>query len=403
MEALQAGILSVLITLSGLLNDGLKSFDAKKYNDAVVQFTKLIEKSEKETRFNDIALYYRAKSYLALQKKDQAVSDLLLLITKYPESKYLSESRKFYKKWGGDMKKLLPVNSPKQVWGKFIKAVIAGDKKVALSFSTGMWEQMLSQQSIDEMKKSMMRENIIAGAETIGIGDDAGTATLSLGTKNEIISMKFELSKENTWLIVGPDMEETQNNGRRCGTVINNINNLKQIGLACRMYSNVFDENFPPNLNALKTEGFLEVDRIFLWNNIKTGKNSPFIYAPGHNESDSVETMLAAAPMPVNGKREVLWIDGHVKRITENEFIKNAKAQKWKLKGLIQKDEIPKDQQKLAKELIAKLADDSFDVRKKAKADLIKMGDDAYPFLEENKKNSDPEVRMTIKEILEGQ
>jgi hypothetical protein len=52
--------------------------------------------------------------------------------------------------------------------------------------------------------------------------------------------------------------------------------------------------------------------------------------------------------------------------------------------------------------LIAKLADKDFKVRKKAKAELKKMGDNAYPFLEENRNHKDPEVKMTIKEILDG-
>lgn len=407
LQAVQAGVLSILITLSGLLNDGLKSFDAKKYDEAVVQFTKLIEKSEKETRFNDIAMFYRAKSYQALKKKDKAVIDLLALITKFPDSKYFADSRKFYKEWGGDMSKLLPGDSPTAVWKKFIKAAAAGDKKTALTFTTGMWEQMVSQQSGEEMQRNMMREQIVIGAETIGTGDDAGTATLTLGTKNQMaIPMQFKLSKENVWLIVGPDMEEARNAARGGmprgrGTVIGNVNNLKQIGLACRMYSNSNNDEFPPTLDALKDD-FLQQDSIYLWTNVKTGKKKPFVYAPGYNESDSVDTMIAAAPMAVNGKREVLWLDGHVKTISEEEFIKNAKAQKWRLKGLLKKEEVPKDKQKLAKELIAKLADDSFDVRKKAKADLIKMGDNAFPFLEDNKKHTDPEVRMTIKDIMEG-
>jgi hypothetical protein len=409
MEALQAGILSLLITLSGLLNDGLKSFEAKEYDKAVSKFSLLLKKSEKEVRFNDIALFYRAESYHELDQKDKAVSDLLTLITKYKSSKYLAASRKLYKAWGGDMGKLLPAESPKQVWGRFIKAVQKGDKKAAAALSTGTWLEQLSRQSVAEIQKNINREEITIRSETIGTGDNAGTATLVLAVSKDLISMLFELDKEtNSWLIAGPDIKKLQERGgsgagERRRVIISNINNLKQLGLACRMYSNVYNENFPPTLNALKTEGFLVgADRVFLWTNIKTGKKLPFIYAPGYNESDSVETMLAAAPMPVNGKREVLWIDGHVKSISEEQFIKNAKAQRWRLKGLVKKGEVPVDQQKLAKELIAKLADDDFDVRKKAKAELIKMGDNAYPFLEENINNPDPEVKMTIKEIMEG-
>jgi len=189
------------------------------------------------------------------------------------------------------------------------------------------------------------------------------------------------------------------------------MNNLKQIGLSCRIYSNDYNEKFPPNLNALKTEGYLENETVYLWTNSKTNKTFPFIYSPGHNEAGSVDTMLAAAPMAVNGKREVLWLDGHVKTISEAEFIKNAKGQKWKLKGVMKKKDVPAEAKKRVLALIAKLADKDFGVRKKAKEELKKIGDNAYPFLEENQRNiikdkfpdhKDPEVKMTIKEILEG-
>jgi HEAT repeat protein len=90
-----------------------------------------------------------------------------------------------------------------------------------------------------------------------------------------------------------------------------------------------------------------------------------------------------------------------VQTISENEFIKKARQQKWRLRGIVKKDDVPQDKRKKAIELIGKLGNDDFDVRKKAKNELIKMGDDAIPFLEENLKHSDPEVRMNVKEILD--
>jgi len=124
-------------------------------------------------------------------------------------------------------------------------------------------------------------------------------------------------------------------------------------------------------------------------------------YCPGYTEADSVDMMIAAAPKPANGKREVLWLDGHVKAISEKEFVRNAKNQKWKIRGLIKKEEVPEKTKKKVLTLIAKLADSDFKVRKDAKAELIKMMDSAYPILEENLNHKDPEIKMTIKEILQ--
>ncbi len=303
------------------------------------------------------------------------------------------------------MKKLLPEESPKDIWNKLVAAAKAGDLKTALTLSTGDWETLVHKKSNDDpdkLKREFSQIPFEIGKEKIGTKDKAKTATLGLIVEgNNVITLEFVLDKKaNKWLIAGYD-EKHSNRRHGRSRVISNMNNLKQIGLACRMYSNVYNENFPAKLDDLKTEGFLENEAIYLWTDSKTGKKFPFIYAPGYNEADRVETMIAAAPKAVNGKREVLWLDGHVKTISENKFIKNAKKQKWKLPGLVKKEEVPEEIQKKVRELIAKLADSDFNVRKTAKEKLIKMGDSAYPFLEENKNNQDPEVKMTIKEILE--
>lgn len=408
MEVTKVGILALLISLSGWLQDGLKSFEAKKYDDAITNLTKVIEKDIPENKYRDVALFYRAKSYEGKKDKDKALADLLVIIQKFPKSNLVKESRTVYKKLGGDMKKILSSDSPKKVWKNFVAAGLANDMKSALKLSTGKWKELVEDMTInnpEEFARNFAREEITIGEEKIGEGENSGTATLELTVEQDHqITMNFILdSKTKKWLIAGFDELEMRRGHRNPGRSINNINNLKQIGLACRMYSNVYKERFPNKLDDLKTEGFLENEAIYLWTNpAKTKEKIPFIYCPGLTEADSVDNMIAAAPKAVNGKREVLWLDGHVKVISEKEFIKNAKAQKWRLKGLVKKEEVPEEIKKKVLGLIAQLADADFDVRKKAKAELIKMEDSAYPFLEENQHHKDPEVRMTIKEILHG-
>ena len=50
--------------------------------------------------------------------------------------------------------------------------------------------------------------------------------------------------------------------------------------------------------------------------------------------------------------------------------------------------------------LVVKLSDDDREVRKQAKADLIGMGIIARPLLAPYKKSDDPEIKVTVKEIL---
>jgi len=432
METVQVGILAVLISLSSWLHDGLKSYEAKKYDDAITKLTKVIEKDVPQNRYRDVALFYRAKSYEAKKDKKKALADLLVLIQKFPASCLSKESIALYKKMGGDMAKILPADTPKKVWNKFIGFAQAGDVKSCMKISTGMWKDTVLKEAgndPDELRKEFSREEIIVGEETIGKGKNRGTATLELTADHGIsITMEFVLDpKTNTWLIKGfdrmkmmqeaearmqiemggdmaMDIEPVEVQRRSPRTSRNNVNNLKQIGLACRMYSNVFSENYPPNLNALKTEGFLENDAVYLWTNPKRPKEQKtFIYCPGFTEADSVDIILAAAPKAVNGKRECLWLDGHVKVISDKEFLAQAKKQKWKVKGSMKKEEVPEKIKKKVLALIEQLGDNDAKVRKNAKAELKKIEDQAYPILEENLNHKDPEIKMNIKEILEGE
>ena len=51
--------------------------------------------------------------------------------------------------------------------------------------------------------------------------------------------------------------------------------------------------------------------------------------------------------------------------------------------------------------LIKQLGDDSFDVREKADADLVALGEAAVPLLRQNMNNQDPEVSQRIRKVLE--
>ena len=107
---------------------------------------------------------------------------------------------------------------------------------------------------------------------------------------------------------------------------INCTNNLKQIGLAIRMYSQEYSERFPnapgrTGFEMLRSGGYLEACKMFTCpsttDTIQDGRNlqdAPvsYMYAATMNESTSVDSGLARDKDTCHTKYgNVLFVDGH--------------------------------------------------------------------------------------------
>ena len=108
------------------------------------------------------------------------------------------------------------------------------------------------------------------------------------------------------------------------------VNNLKQIGLALRMYSDIYDGHFPPydgakGLDLLRSEGFIS-SKVCVCPSSNIAPAAPgeplteetvsYEYFGGHTEDDSVDTILAC-DKPDNHENfgNILFLDGHVQGV----------------------------------------------------------------------------------------
>ena len=174
---------------------------------------------------------------------------------------------------------------------------------------------------------------------------------------------------------------------------------ISQLGKALIMYSMDNGETFPDKLDA-RLDAYGGGNEALLWRDPETGKKLPFLYRPGLTPASGADMMVAASPVAVNGAREVLHVDGSVTTLEEAEFLKQAAAQKWEIAAPIKKEDVEAALKAEIEAQIKKLGDADSKARAAARSRLKEIGAPAAPFLEEQLKNADQEIRMAAKELL---
>ncbi len=413
-----AALMSVILTLSGLFHDGAAALKAGRNEEAIAAFTKVIESEAPEAAtFRDASLFYRAVALKAEKKDKLALADLLALIKlKDADTQLVARARGLYSAWGGDPSKIAPAVSPKKVFAAFIDALKKGDVKKALTYCDpkGMIYKMMAAhpEAAGDVPPFAAEKEFIGDGEAEGMAFLQVTVPGDMGPGIDSLSLIFVLDPTKTkWLMKTLDVMEMENI-QRGGGEYNNVEKLWILGCMLRLRGvmgrarrqSEDQEAFPPNLAAVfppaprklnSKQDFL----VWISPDDPTDKRR-FFYQPGHSRSDPVGTIIAAAPKPWGGYRLALFVDGHVECVPEKDFVAQAKKQKWMVPGMVKKEDLSKERIEAIRGLVERLGSDKFAVRKDAFDKLDAMGMDAFPILEEYRNHKDPEVRISIRKLL---
>ena len=193
--------------------------------------------------------------------------------------------------------------------------------------ATGDHEKIVSAQAGATTQKTAVPDTS-TGEKTVPGGNTGNVKTTGGTTTN-----KTAVGEKTT-----ADAEQESKNRQTC------INNLKQIGLGTRMYSQEHNERFPSGdgakgLEELRAGGYLENPKMYTCpstsDSISVGSeitddNCSYGYKGGLTESTSVDTPLAW-DKPKNHKDygNVLFVDGHAQGYSGEEWLKMQR--KWKL------------------------------------------------------------------------
>lgn len=432
-------VLAALIALMAAFNDGLSCLDKKDYDKAVTKFTEVIDSKAPGNSVRELALYYRAAAYSESNQKPKALADLTVLLPVVRDPALRGQAVALYGKLGGDWKAFAPKETPRDMVNRLIAAVNDGKEPEAMACFGGdmsaffaimrrifaaaeggnggnVWHEMLKE----------MTQDMVVVEDKVGVSPkDFGRASLSLrGDDN--ITLVFALeAREGKWQImrlesainlnqpqvmangdgVQLDIEAMQQQvagapGFR-GRGAESLAMLRQLAMAIKMYQGDNSDAYPPTLQALIENKYASAE-LTQWPGAMPDKPRAFLYCPtlaAANAADA-QLLVAAAPEPVGGKRDVAFNDGHVQTLAEAEFQKLAAAQKWTVPGALKKEDVPAERRKEIEALIAQLSDPEAKVRKDARKKLADMGPEAAPVLEASRNSPDPEVRMIVKELL---
>ena len=184
---------------------------------------------------------------------------------------------------------------------------------------------------------------------------------------------------------------------------VKNGGNIKRICIGLQIYAATHDGAMPQKLQELAEMDILADQRTYLWIHPVTGKTTPYIYFPGFpfGGDGAEEIIVIAAPEAVDGRRACGFADGHGETAREERVREMLKHQGSQLPAAqVKPEDIPADIRAQVAALVEQLGAREPGTRAQARKALEALGDTALPALMLHRNHDDPEVRMTVRDLL---
>jgi len=391
--------------IAAAFHAGLESIEKKDYEKAIRELTVVVETNAPFADMKDAALLWRATVFADSGHKEEALKDLASAISLTRRDDVRASAILRYAELGGDPATLRPKQNPAETAQAFfdllrkdsvdearamigpplrdlinlLDAVFAGEMGGGNTFLGEMADAcdkvQIGEPVYDDRKREASLPLIIEG----------GTVTVGLSVN------------DGRWIFttirsVAPPDRNVRVQASRGGM----MGDLPKLRDALFAYAQQHDGNFPGKLSELPGAE----DGAFSWIDPATGKREDLLYCPGLTENHPAATIMAATPASRAGMRWVLRVDGSFDHMAEADFIESARAQKWKLPGAVREDDVSREIQGEIAALIKQLGDGDPGRRAAARKALEAMGPATWPFLEKELDNPDPEISMSVRELL---
>jgi hypothetical protein len=414
LKALEITIATLLSWMS-LFTDGLQSFQQQDYAKAADALSQVILSEHSQTPVGEFSRLYRAECYIQLKVPRQSHEDLAWLIHHASNETLRTRARALFVEAGGDLAEHLPRESARATVIKAMQVLQAHQELAFAEYLRGdllaswrTWEMVVQaegritaiEQLAGDLKAMSIREMRTNAQGRVELVMEDASRTLELELQALDRRWRFTRLKVYAetagldgaaWLEAIP--EELHANART----------LKDFSEALELYAADNQGAYPDEIEKLV--GYLKQDLTLMkWEHPASGTQHTFRYHSGLLPAEAGAAPFALMASP-KGHQDVFMVWASV---TDGVALFSGDALKQLLAGLDIHDPtffaeaITAELREQVRTLVMGLQADNFKQRRTAKQGLRALGEVAFPLLREYKNIGDPEVKLTIQEILDG-
>ena len=405
--------LTALLAFFMQVEQGFQHMDRGEYAKAAEVLTHVIDSEYAQTPVGEYARLSRAEAYIKLKIPREAHPDLAWLIQHTENQAIRQQAMALFQQVEGNLDDFLPRESAAATADRAyiqlldgaydqLPAYFSGDLASTLAVTGMIFTEQSGGSNIYERLAEELRDGEIISVRT----NEARQAEVVLQADSlYVLQMEPVAAAWKFTRLKGVSLDVASYQAFEMAKFPKehhaNIKRLRRLSRAVQVYREEHDR-FPPQFEALAGYTKVHLD-VFSWTHPITGEITPYLFRERVPADAQEDVIIMAAPVVFHGKREIVFADGRIDLMPEADFLKQAKGQQWLLPAVGAVERVGPSEQKEIEALIVHLRDGDFKQRRTAKKQLKEWGAVAYPILLQYQKSSDPELRMSINELLKPQ